>query len=66
MKAATEGRPPASLQRRLLLYLLLSAPLVWAVAVGISVQRAGHEVNELYDSEMIRLARQVQATLQKN
>ncbi|MDT9121195.1 sensor histidine kinase N-terminal domain-containing protein, partial [Escherichia coli] len=46
-----------------LLYLLLSAPLVWALALWISVDRARHEVNELYDSEMIRLARQVQATL---
>jgi two-component system sensor histidine kinase QseC len=52
-----------SLRRRLLLYLLLSAPLVWALALWISVDRARHEVNELYDSEMIRLARQVQATL---
>jgi two-component system sensor histidine kinase QseC len=52
-----------SLQRRLLLYLLLSAPLVWVVALVASVQFARHEINELYDSEMIRLAREVQATL---
>lgn len=50
-----------SLQRRLLLYLLLSAPLVWAVAAVVSVQRARHEVNELFDTEMVRLAQQVQA-----
>jgi two-component system sensor histidine kinase QseC len=52
-----------SLQRRLLVYLLLCAPLVWAVAVYFSVDRARHQVNELFDTEMIRLARQVQSTL---
>lgn len=53
-----------SLQRRLLLSLLVGAPLVWALALVVSVDRARHEVNELFDSEMIRLARQVQVTLQ--
>jgi len=52
-----------SLQRRLLLYLLVCAPLVWGVALYFSISRARHEVNELYDTELIRLARQVQFTL---
>ena len=52
-----------SLQRRLLVFLLLCAPLVWGVALLASANRARHEVNELYDTEIIRLARQVQATL---
>jgi len=52
-----------SLQRRLMFYLLACAPLVWAAALAITVQRARHEINELYDTEIIRLARQVQATL---
>ncbi|MEW6705398.1 MAG: ATP-binding protein [Pseudomonadota bacterium] len=52
-----------SLRRRLLLYLLLCAPAVWSVTLLVSVQRARHEVNELFDTQMIRLARQVQATL---
>lgn len=52
-----------SLRRRLLLYLLLCAPAVWAVALWVSVDRARDEVNEMFDTEMIRLARQVQATL---
>jgi two-component system sensor histidine kinase QseC len=52
-----------SLQRRLLLYLLICAPLVWTIGMLMAVSRARHEVNELYDSEMVRLARQVQATL---
>ena len=52
-----------SLQRRLLLYLLICAPLVWGLALYVSISRARHEVNELYDTELIRLARQVQSTL---
>ncbi|MDP9901840.1 ATP-binding protein [Variovorax ginsengisoli] len=52
-----------SLQRRLLLYLLICAPLVWGVALYFSLSRARLEVNELFDAELIRLARQVQATL---
>lgn len=52
-----------SLRRRLLLYLLVCAPAVWAVALWVSVDRGRHEVNEMFDTEMIRLARQLQATL---
>ncbi|MCW5668316.1 MAG: sensor histidine kinase N-terminal domain-containing protein [Hydrogenophaga sp.] len=52
-----------SLQRRLMVYLLVCAPLVWAAAVWMSVNRSRHEVNELYDTELIRLARQIQATM---
>ncbi len=52
-----------SLQRRLLLYLLICAPVVWGMALYVSINRARHEVNELFDAELIRLARQVQATL---
>ncbi|MBE7366034.1 ATP-binding protein [Ramlibacter pallidus] len=51
-----------SLQRRLMLYLLACAPLVWSVALLFSVDRARYQVNELYDTELIRLARQVLAT----
>lgn len=61
--AAAPSRVPMSLHRRLLVYLLLCAPLVWAVALLVSVDRARHEVNELFDTELIRLARQVQVTL---
>ena len=52
-----------SLRRRLMLYLLVCAPLVWLIAVTASTFRARAEVNELFDTEMIRLARQVQLTL---
>jgi len=52
-----------SLQRRLLVYLLVSAPLVWLLAGVASMRFARHEVDELFDTELIRLARQVQVTL---
>ena len=52
-----------SLRRRLLLYLLISAPLVWGVALAISLQAARDEADELFDTEMIRLARQVQLAI---
>lgn len=52
-----------SLRRRLMMYLLISAPAVWLLAVAVSLFQARAEVNELFDSEMIRLARQIQLTL---
>ncbi len=52
-----------SLRRRLLIYLLICAPVVWLLAVTASSMRARAEVNELFDTEMIRLARQIQLTL---
>ncbi len=52
-----------SLQRRLLIYLLICAPVVWGVALFVSIQQTRYEVNEIYDGELIRLARQVQSTL---
>ena len=54
-----------SLQRRLLLVLLLCAPLAWGIALLVSANRTRHEVNEFFDTSIIRLARQVQATLLK-
>jgi len=55
-----------SLQRRLLLYLLICAPLVWGVALYFSIHSARKEVDELFDAEIVRLARQVQATLRQD
>ncbi len=52
-----------SLRRRLLLYLAATAPLVWAAALAFSWHAASGEVNELFDTELIRLARQVQGAL---
>jgi len=44
-----------SLQRRLLLFLLISAPVVWGLAALASVDRARLEIDELFDTEIIRL-----------
>jgi two-component system sensor histidine kinase QseC len=52
-----------TLQRRVMLFLLLSAPLVWGVGLLYGLSRAHVEINELFDTQQVRLARQVQATL---
>jgi two-component system sensor histidine kinase QseC len=52
-----------TLQRRLLLPLLIGVPLTWLVAFGYSVLNARHEINELFDSQQIRLAQQVASFL---
>jgi two-component system sensor histidine kinase QseC len=53
-----------TLQRRLLLLLLIAVPLIWAIAVVTSLLRARHEVNELFDTDQIRLAQQVLALVE--
>ncbi len=52
-----------SLQRRLIIYLVICAPLVWAVAFAYSLNRVRHEVDELFDTELIRFARQLQTSV---
>ncbi|MGA0611736.1 ATP-binding protein [Caldimonas sp. KR1-144] len=52
-----------TLRQRLLWLIALAAPAVWSVVLLFSVDRARHEINELFDTELIRLARQLQATL---
>jgi two-component system sensor histidine kinase QseC len=52
-----------TLQRRLLILLLLTAPLVWGAGLLLSLNRARYEINELFDTQQIRLARQVLSTL---
>jgi two-component system sensor histidine kinase QseC len=52
-----------TLQRRLLILLLAGAPVIWALAVGFAVWRANIEINELFDTQQVRLAQQVAALL---
>ena len=52
-----------TLQRRLLVLLLAGAPLAWALAVGFALWRAHLEINELFDTQQVRLAQQVAALL---
>jgi two-component system sensor histidine kinase QseC len=51
------------MQRRLLLLLLAGAALVWVVTLVASFLHARHEINELFDTQLVRLARQVRSTL---
>jgi two-component system sensor histidine kinase QseC len=52
-----------TLQRRLLVLLLAGAPLIWAIAVGFALWRARYEINELFDTQQVRLAQQVAGLL---
>ncbi len=52
-----------TLQRRLLMLLLVAAPLIWALAVGFALWRASVEINEFFDAQQVRLAQQVAALL---
>ncbi|MDX3984470.1 MAG: ATP-binding protein [Achromobacter sp.] len=47
-----------TLQRRLIVAVLLAAPFAWLVTIAGSYWRASHEINELYDTDMLRLAQQ--------
>lgn len=50
-----------TLQRRLIIAVLLAAPLAWMLTIAGTYWRANHEINELYDSDMLRLAEQTLA-----
>ncbi len=52
-----------SLQRRLLLVVLIGAPVVWLIALAIGLLGARQEINELFDTQQVRFARQVAALL---
>ena len=52
-----------TLARRLLLLLLVSAPIVWSIAVGAAYLRSRHEINELFDTQQIHVASFVFAML---
>lgn len=50
-----------TLQRRLIIAVLVAAPLAWLLTIAGTYWRASHEINELYDSDMLRLAQQTLA-----
>lgn len=52
-----------TLQRRVLLYLALCAPLVWAGGLLFGLNRARFEIGELFDTQQVMLAREVAALL---
>jgi two-component system sensor histidine kinase QseC len=53
-----------TLQRRLLLLLLVAVPAIWFAAVASSLLRAREEIGELFDTQQIRLAQQVLTLVQ--
>ena len=42
-----------TLQRRVILLLLASAPIVWGIALALSYLGSNHEINELFDTQLI-------------
>ena len=48
-----------TLQRRLILWVLVIAPLAWLLTTAATYWQARHEINELYDTDMVRLAQQI-------
>jgi two-component system sensor histidine kinase QseC len=48
-----------SLQRRIVVALLLIAPLMWLLAAAVALYQTHEEINELYDSQLQLLARQL-------
>ncbi len=52
-----------TLQRRLVFAVLAAVALAWGLASMLTYQRAQEEINELYDTDMVRMAQQMQAVL---
>lgn len=52
-----------SLQKRLVMYLIIAAPAAWLMALAFSIHQTKHEVDELFDTQMIHLAREVQTSI---
>lgn len=52
-----------TLQRRVMWFVLASAPLVWALGLAYGLRSANLEINELFDTQQLQLARQVLALL---
>lgn len=50
-----------SLQRRLIVAVLVAAPFAWLLTMTLIYRHALHEIDELYDTDMVMLARQVHA-----
>ena len=52
-----------TLQRRLFISILLAAPVAWLLTIAVTYWRAELEINELYDTDMVRMAQQTYALL---
>lgn len=63
MKGLRRWHAGLSLRARALAYTMGAAPLVWLLAVAITAHSAYTEIDELFDSQLVRIARQVQTLL---
>ncbi len=52
-----------SMRRRALLMVLVCAPLLWVLALGVSLYSSALRIDVLYDTEQVRLARVIAAVL---
>jgi len=52
-----------TLQRRVMLFVLAAAPLVWAAGLLFGASHVRDEINELFDTQQVQLARHVLALL---
>ena len=52
-----------TLKRRILIWLSMIAPLIWLVAIVAAWFTSRHEIDELFDTQQVKLAQQVLATL---
>ncbi|SDD92075.1 histidine kinase [Cupriavidus sp. YR651] len=52
-----------TLQRRLILAVLVAVAFAWVLTSGLVYLSAQEEINELYDTAMVRMAQQMQAVL---
>lgn len=52
-----------TLQRRLFISVLLAAPVAWLLTIAVTYWRAELEINEMYDTDMVRMAQQTYAML---
>lgn len=50
-----------TLQRRLAVFLAIVVPLVWVLAAALAWDSARHEIDELFDTSQVRLARHLLA-----
>ena len=63
MKGLRRWHAGLSLRARALAYTMVATPLVWVLAVALTVHSAYTEIDERFDSPLGRIARQVQTLL---
>lgn len=55
---------PTSIQKRLLTSLLIAIPMLWLVITSVMLQRMGHEIDEINDTQITQVARYLLGTVQ--